>query len=148
MIPYVIISAVLVFITAAVMIGRETRRLDALAPEPVLDLTEAVVWIEARLPGDVRAQITYGDVRDIVDWHITDMAERGVAPTVGPDGKLVIVGAEDSVDVLVMRLMSTGRDVAPAHVKAVLDGELNYLVAIGAIGPAALEAPRTFVNDL
>lgn len=138
MIPYVLIASVLVFITAAVMIGRETRRLDAFTPEPVLDLTEAVVWIERRLPEEVRAQITYSDVRDLVDWHVSDMAGRGVATSVGLDGAVVVVGAEDSVDSLVMRMLESGRDIAPAHVKAVLDGELNYLVAIGALGPEAL----------
>lgn len=137
MIPYAVLAAVLVFITAAVMVGRETRRLDSLTPEPVFDLTEAVVWIEARLPDEVRAQITYGDVRDIVDWHLSDLGMRGVATSFGPDGQPVVVGDEDSVDALVMRMLALGRDLEPAHVKAVLDGELNYLVAIGAIGPAA-----------
>lgn len=137
MIPYAVLAAVLVFVTAAVMVGRETRRLDSLTPEPVFDLTEAVVWIEARLPDSVRALITYGDVRDIVDWHLTDLGTRGVAPSLGPDGQPVIVGDEDSVDALVMRMLAMGRDVDPSHVKAVLDGELNYLVAIGAIGPVA-----------
>ncbi len=137
MIPYAVLAAVLVFITAAVMVGRETRRLDSLTPEPVFDLTEAVVWIEARLPDEVRAQITYGDVRDIVDWHLTDLGARGVATSLGSDGRPVVVGDEDSVDALVMRMLALGRDVDPAHVKAVLDGELNYLVAVGAIGPVA-----------
>ena len=137
MIPYAVLAAVLVFITAAVMVGRETRRLDSLTPEPVFDLTEAVVWIEARLPDEVRAQITYGDVRDIVDWHLSDLGARGVATSLGPDGQSVVVGDEDSVDALVMRMLALGRDIEPAHVKAVLDGELNYLVAIGAIGPEA-----------
>ncbi len=141
MIPYAVLAAVLVFITAAVMVGRETRRLDGLTPEPVFDLTEAVVWIEARLPDAVRAQITYGDVRDIVDWHLTDLGSRGVATSLGPDGLPVVVGDEDSVDALVMRMLALGRDIEPAHVKAVLDGELNYLVAIGAVGPAA--GPKT-----
>ncbi len=140
MIAYALVGAVLVFITAAVMVGRETRRLDQLSPEPVFDLTEAVVWIEQRLPDEVRAQITYADVRDLVDWHLTDLGARGVATTIGPDGTPVIVGAEDSVDALVMRLLASGRDVQPAHVKAVLDGELSYLVAIGAIGPMAPSA--------
>ena len=137
MIPYAVVSAILVFITAAVMIGRETKRLDGFAPEPVFDLTEAVVWIEQRLADEVRAQITYGDVRDLVDWHVSDMAMRGVAPSVGPDGELVVVGAEDSVDALVLRMLESGRDIEPNHVKAVLDGELSYLVAIGALGPQA-----------
>lgn len=137
MIPYAVLAALLVFITAAAMVGRETRRLDSLTPEPVFDLTEAVVWIEARLPDEVRAQVTYGDVRDIVDWHLTDLGARGVATSLGPDGQPVVVGDEDSVDALVMRMLALGRDIEPAHVKAVLDGELNYLVAIGAIGPEA-----------
>lgn len=140
MIPYVLIASVLVFVTAAVMIGRETRRLDAYTPEPVFDLTEAVVWIERRLPDDVRAQLTYGDVRDLVDWHVADMAARGVGSSVASSVGLVVVGAEDSVDSLVLRMLASGRDIAPAHVKAVLDGELNYLVAIGALGPEALAA--------
>jgi hypothetical protein len=139
-IAYALVAAILVFITAAVMVGRETRRLDQLAPEPVFDLTEAVVWIEQRLPDEVRAQITYADVRDLVDWHLTDLGTRGVATTIGPDGTPVIVGAEDSVDALVMRMLAMGRDVEPSHVKAVLDGELNYLVAIGAIGPEAVSS--------
>lgn len=137
MIPYAVVAALLVFITAAAMVGRETRRLDSLTPEPVFDLTEAVVWIEARLPDEVRAQVTYGDVRDIVDWHLTDLGERGVVTSLGPDGQPVVVGDEDSVDALVMRMLALGRDIEPAHVKAVLDGELNYLVAIGAVGPEA-----------
>ena len=137
MIPYAVVAALLVFITAAAMVGRETRRLDSLTPEPVFDLTEAVVWIEARLPDEVRTQVTYGDVRDIVDWHLTDLGERGVVTSLGPDGQPVVVGDEDSVDALVMRMLALGRDIEPAHVKAVLDGELNYLVAIGAVGPEA-----------
>ncbi len=141
MIPYAVVAVVLVFITAAVMVGRETLRLDNLTPEPVFDLTEAVVWIEARLADEVRAQITYGDVRDIVDWHLTDLGIRGVATSLGPDGHHVVVGDEDSVDALVMRMLALGRDIEPAHVKAVLDGELNYLVAIGAIGPTASPNP-------
>ena len=139
MIPYAVVAALLVFVTAAVMVGRETRRLDNLTPEPVFDLTEAVVWIETRLPEEVRAQITYGDVRDIVDWHLSDLGMRGVATSLGPDGQPVVVGDEDSVDALVMRMLALGRDLEPSHVKAVLDGELNYLVAIGAIGPETLK---------
>ena len=43
------VIAVLVFVIAAVAIGRETHRLDAVAPAPTLDLYDAVDWIAMQI---------------------------------------------------------------------------------------------------
>ena len=134
------VIAVLVFVIAAVAIGRETHRLDAVAPAPTLDLYDAVDWIAEQLPAEISAHITYEDVRDIVTWHVEEMQERGVEPTMGADGLLVIVDEERSVESLALRALREGRDVDPRHIRAVLDGELAYFAAIGAIGPLA-DAP-------
>ena len=134
------VIAVLVFVIAAVAIGRETHRLDAVAPAPTLDLYDAVDWIAEQLPVEISAHITYEDVRDIVTWHVEAMQERGVEPTMGADGSLVIVDEERSVESLALRALREGRDVDPRHIRAVLDGELAYFAAIGAIGPLA-DAP-------
>ena len=134
------VIAVLVFVIAAVAIGRETHRLDAVAPAPTLDLYDAVDWIAEQLPAEISAHITYEDVRDIVTWHVEEMQERGVEPRVGADGLLVIVDEERSVESLALRALREGRDVDPRHIRAVLDGELAYFAAIGAIGPLA-DAP-------
>lgn len=139
----VVITAVLVFVIAAVAIGRETHRLDAVPPAPPFELHEAVEWISERLPEDVRAQITYEDVRDLVMWHLDDLERRGVTPTAGPDGSLVILDESDSVDTLTMTAVERGRDIDPAHIRAVLDGELAYLEEIGAIGPLATDNQDT-----
>ena len=129
------VIAVLVFVIAAVAIGRETHSLDAVAPAPTLDQYDAVDWIAEQLPAEISAHITYEDVRDIVTWHVEEMQERGVEPTMGADGSLVIIDEERSVESLALRALREGRDVDPRHIRAVLDGELAYFAAIGAIGP-------------
>ena len=134
------VIAVLVFVIAAVAIGRETHRLDAVAPAPTLDLYDAVDWIAEQLPAEISAHITYEDVRDIITWHVEEMQERGVEPTMGADGSLVIVDEERSVESLALRSLREGRDVDPRHIRAILDAELAYFAAIGAIGPLA-DAP-------
>lgn len=136
-----VVTAVLVFVIAAVAIGRETHRLDAVAPAPPFELHEAVEWISERLPEEVRAQITYEDVRDLVEWHLGDLEARGVTPSAGPNGSLVILDESGSVDTLTMMAVERGRDIDPAHIRAVLDGELAYLESIGAVGPLALNTP-------
>jgi hypothetical protein len=135
-----VVTALLVFVIAAVTVGREAHRLDAVAPAPTLDLFDAVDWIAEQLPAEISAEITYEDVRDIVTWHLDEMQQRGVEPTMGADGALVIVDEERSVEALALRAVQEGRQVDARHIRAVLDGELAYFEAIGAIGPLA-EAP-------
>ena len=65
-----VVTAFVVFAMAAVTIGRETHRLDAVSPAPALELVDAVDWIAERLPESVSARITYEDVRDLVTWHL------------------------------------------------------------------------------
>ena len=136
-----LVVVLLVFSIAAFAIGRETHRLDAVAPAPTFDLYEAIEWIADRLPPEISAQVTYEDVRDLVTWHLEDLQERGVEPGAGPDGSLVIVDDAARADAVALRAMQDGRDIAPEHIAAVLAGELAYLEAIGAIGPLADPPP-------
>jgi hypothetical protein len=138
----VVAVVVLVFVIAAFAIGRETHRLDAMPPAPSFELVYAVDWIAERLPEEVSAQITYEDVRDIVDWHLQELAEHGVEQTAGAaSGEVVVVDGRAAVDAVMYRALAAGREFTPAQVKAVLDGELAYLEAIGAVGPEADAAP-------
>ena len=125
---------VLVFAIAAVTIGRETHRLDSDAPAPSFELIDAVDWISERLPSSVSGQISYADVRDIVTWHLDLMARSGMAQK---SEELLIVDDESAVDAVILRAAEEGRAFDPTHIRAVLDGELGYLEAIGAVGPLA-----------
>jgi hypothetical protein len=130
-----VVTAFLVFAIAAVTIGRETHRLDAITPAPALELVDAVDWISERLPEEVSAQISYDDVRALVSWHLEMLETDGVMQTA--DSELVIVEDHGTIAALVDRALDSGREFDATQVRAVLDGELAYLRAIGAVGPLA-----------
>jgi hypothetical protein len=129
----------LVFAIAAAVIGREARRLDAVPPRPVFDMDEAVEWVSEHLPFEVSAVLSHADVRRIIDWNLEYFRTKGVSGNgSGPvtDGPVVVGGAE-TVDYVLARAVSEGVDYTAPQVHAVLDAQMSYLEAIGAIGPEA-----------
>jgi hypothetical protein len=138
-IVFAFVAVAIVFGIAAVVIGREARRLDAVPPNPVFDLDEAVAWVAEHLPFEVSAVLTYDDVRRIIDWNLEYFRSKGVSgngsgPHVaGP----VIVGGAETVDYVLVKAQTYGEDYTAAQVHAVLDAQMTYLEAIGAIGPEA-----------
>jgi len=134
---YAAVAVVVIFAIAAVVIGREARRLDAVAPNPVFDLDEAVEWIAEHLPFEVSAVLSHDDVRRIIDWNLEFFRLKGVsgnghaASTEGP----VVVGGAETVDYVLARAKAIGADYTAVQVHAVLDAQMTYLEAIGAIGP-------------
>ncbi|MFM8531817.1 MAG: hypothetical protein ACKOD2_19500, partial [Ilumatobacteraceae bacterium] len=55
---FVAAAAVLVFLIAALTIGREARRLDALAPRAVYEIEEAVDFVAGVLPEVTQGRLT------------------------------------------------------------------------------------------
>lgn len=129
------LTAVLVFVIAAVTIGRETHRLDSLAPAPAFELVDAVSWISERLPPEVSAEVSYADVRDLVSWHLATLDVAAEARNGRGQDELVIVEDDDATETLIALAKADGRSFTQDQVKAVLDGEIAYLRAIGAVGP-------------
>jgi len=130
----------IVFAIAAVLIGREARRLDAVPPRPVFEMDEAVEWVADHLPFEVSAVLSHDDVRQIIDWNLEYFRSKGVSgnghspePTDGP----VVVGGAETVAYVLMRAEALGSPYSAEQVHAVLDAQLLYLEAIGAIGPEA-----------
>jgi len=127
----------IVFVIAAVVIGRESKRLGNVAPRPVFDFEEAVEWVCRHVSDDVAAELTPDDVRQIINWHLEYFRLKGVssnghgAHSEGP----VVVGGAETVDFVLMKAQSAGSEYTPAQVHAVLDAQMTYLEAIGAIGP-------------
>ena len=136
---YGFIAVAIVFAIAAVVVGREARRLDAVPPRPTFELEEAVEWVANNLPFDVRATLSHDDVRRIIDWNLEYFRMKGVsgnghsATAEGP----VVVGGAETVDYVLARAESLGAEYTPPQVHAVLDAQMSYLEAIGAIGPEA-----------
>jgi hypothetical protein len=140
----VIAVAVVAFVIAAVVIGREARRLDALPRRPVFDLDEAVEFVANRLSFEVAAELSHDDVRQLLRWHVEYFRSRGVtANGDGAPAPTVVVGGSETVDYLLGRAGAAGLDVTPPQVHEVLEAQYTYLRAIGAIGPPQPpEAPQ------
>jgi hypothetical protein len=136
---FLVLALALVFAVAAVVIGREARRLDAVPPRPVFDLEEATEWVANHLPFDVSAVLSYDDVRRIIDWNLEFFRMKGVSgnghhvPSEGP----VVVGGAETVEYVLRRAAALGEPYTAPQVHAVLDAQMTYLEAIGAIGPQA-----------
>ena len=136
---YAFVAVGIVFAIAAAVIGRESRRLDAVPPRAVFDIDEAVVWVADHLPYDVSAVLSHADVRQIIDWNLEFFRTKGVSGnghTAHVEGPVVVGGAE-TVDFVLIKAKRAGTDFTSAQVHAVLDAQMTYLEAIGAIGPEA-----------
>ncbi len=136
---YGFLAVAVVFAIAAVVVGREARRLDAVPPRPTFDLEEAVEWVANNLPFEVSAVLSHDDVRRIIDWNLEYFRSKGVSgngASAHSDGPVVVGGAE-TVDYVLARARSSGSPYTPAQVHAVLDAQMTYLEAIGAVGPEA-----------
>ncbi len=128
-----------VFAIAAVVIGREARRLDAVPPRPVFDLVAAVEYVADHLPFEVSAELSHDDVRRIIDWNLEYFRSKGASGnghTAHVEGPVVVGGAE-TVDYVLQRCEAYGSPYTSAQIHAVLDAQMGYLEVIGAIGPEA-----------
>lgn len=134
-----VLVILLVMAVAAGAIGREARRLDALPPRAVFDLEEAVLWVADHLPDDVTAQLSYDEVRQILDHSLDHLRGLGLAgrTTGEPVEGEVVVDEADAVAAVVERTSQAGMDVSPYQVQAVLAVQMAYLQAISAVGPPA-----------
>jgi len=135
---FAVLALVIIFVIAAVAIGRETGRLDAQPPRPVFDMDEAVEWIGDRLPFEVGAELSHDDVRTILGfslehYRMTTLRSNGHGSE--PRDDEVVVGEAETLAYVLERCRETGRSWDTVHVRAVLDAQMAYLDAIGALGP-------------
>jgi hypothetical protein len=138
-VAYILVALALTFAIAAAVVGREARRLDAEPPRPVFDPDEAVEWVANHLPFEIGAELSHDDVRRIVAWNLEFFRSKGLSgngSSLQMETPLVIGGAE-TVAFVLQRAAAAGAAYRPDHVHAVLEAQMSYLEAIGAIGPEA-----------
>ena len=136
---WVLVAVAVVLLIAAVVVGRETERLSGAPPRPVFDLDEAVTWVARHLPFEVSAVLSHDDVRQILRWNLDYFRSKGVtgngSSASGPATD-VVVGGGETVDNVLARARSAGLEYTAPQVHAVLDAQMAYFEAIGALGPA------------
>ena len=106
---FLVLAAVLVFVVAAVTVGREAFRLGHQPPPTIVDVDEAVHFVADDLPDEAQGRLTYDEVRTLVAAQLDLMRTRGVlAPpgeelTVRTNGEAeppVVIADDDAVATL------------------------------------------------
>jgi hypothetical protein len=137
-----VVAVVLVVVIALVAVGREAFTLSAQPKQAHFDLEEAVEFVADRLPDEVTAVLTYDDVRSILRWHLEYMRDRGVpARRDQLEGGPVVVEDDEGIAWVLGKADEVGLEVTDAEVAIVLQTELVYFEAIGAIGGEVPEPP-------
>jgi hypothetical protein len=132
-----------VFVIAAVSIGREARRLDAVAPRAVYMLDDAVAFVAAQLPVESQARLTFDEVQQLLVAHMRWLHAKGLQPRdvidrqQDIDDELVV--SEDTITAWLLgeaeRLQIELLDDVDAV--RVVQAHLAYFEEIGAVGPRA-----------
>ena len=124
---------------AAFIVAREATRIARHPPPALFDPDAAYEWVLVHLPDAVAVTLTPEDVRRILDFQVEFFKRKGVSgngSTEYPSATVVIGGAE-TVAYIIERAAATGEAYLPEQVYAVLDTQVAYLRAIGAVGPQA-----------
>ncbi len=136
------VAAVVVFAIAAAAIGREARRLDAVAPRATYVLDEAVDYVADHLPPESQARLTHAEVRQLLQLHMAQLRRYGLQPPVAVDQVQgiddVVVEETDAAGYLIGQVDAAGMDVTDVDVVNVVDAHLAYFDYIGAVGPPAV----------
>ena len=136
-----IIAALLVFAIAAVIVGREARRLDSVAPRAVYELEQATQFVADNLPSETQARLTFAELRKLLVFHMRWLHDKGLQPAGVVDRRQDIV---DEVVIDEQTLTAYLLDAAEKNNIEILDdvdavyvvkAHLKYFDAIGAIGP-------------
>lgn len=137
----IVIATVLVFTIAAVIVGREARRLDSVAPRAVYELEQATKFVADHLPASTQARVTYEELRKLLVFHMRWLHDHGLQPEGVVDlrqdiGQELVIN-EDTVAAYLLGAAEKSRieildDVDVIHV---VQSHLDYFKAIGAIGP-------------
>jgi hypothetical protein len=141
----VVVLAIAVLAIAVGTVGREARRLDAIAPRSVYVLEEAVEFVADSLPELSQTQLTHDEVRGLLLAHMRWLHAKGLQPDGVTDrpqdltDEPVVIEDTTAVGYLLGVADRAELEVDDVDVAHVVDGHLAYFAAIGAIGPEAAD---------
>lgn len=147
---WIALAVVATFLIAAVSVGVVSGSLAQRPRRSVYDLEEAVGFVADRLPDEMTARIAFDDVRAVLLFHCDYLALKGVASDRTADdigAALVVVPDDEPTAYVLGRVEEEEVELSDADVVTILDVELEYYRAIGAIGPR-LDGPGDPDADL
>lgn len=142
-IVFAVVAAVAVFVVAAVAVGREAHRLDAVAPRVVYMPDEAIDFVCDRLPEESQARLTPEEVEQLLLFHMQWLHTQGLQPDDVVDqpqsiDEPVVITEDTLVAYLIGEAERNDIDLLDdVDAVNVVDAHLAYFEAIGAVGPRA-----------
>lgn len=142
---YIVIAAVLVFLLAAVVVGREAHRLDAVAPRSVYIAEEALQFVADHLPAESQARLTLAELEQLLLAHMRWLHSKGLQPSDVIDRRqdiaVPVVITDNTVTAYLLgEAEREGVEIIDdVDVVNVVDAHLAYFDAIGAVGPRATD---------
>jgi len=140
---FVVIAALAVFVIAAVVIGREAHRLDAVAPRVVYRLDEAVDYVAEHVPPATQARLTPSEVEQLLIFHLRWLHAKGLQPIDVVDRRQdlfepTVIDEDTLTAYLIGESERTELELLDdVDAVEVVEAHLAYLDAIGAVGPPA-----------
>lgn len=140
----------MVFVVAAVTVGRESFRLGHQPPPTILDLDEAVAYVGDHISDDAQGRLTYDEVRILIEAELEHLRAKGIFGRPGEEPELgavtvdgaeaelpVVVADDDAVAVVLGEASESGLAVEDIDAFEVVTALHQYLGEIGAVGPPA-----------
>ena len=140
---FILLAALLTFVIAAVVVGREARRLDSVAPRSVYIVDEAVEFVAEYLPQESQARLRPDELEQLLTFHMRWLHAKGLQPSNVIDrrqdiGSPLVVEEQTLVAYLLGESDRNGIEIIDdVDVVNVVDAHLAYFGAIGAVGPPA-----------
>ena len=140
---YIVAAAVSVFLIAALTIGREARRLDAMAPRAVYQLEQAADFVAMSLPESTQARLTMEELEKLLVLHMNWLHSKGLLPSKAVDQRQdistpIVVTEESLIAYLLGESDKAGIQIMDdVDLVNVTEAHLAYFNAIGAVGPVA-----------
>jgi len=142
---FVLLAAAFTFVLAAVVVGREAHRLDALSPRVVYIEDQALSFVADHLPADTQSRLTLDELRQLLTYHLRWLNEKGLQPDEVIDRRqdideFVVVEGDSLTAYLLGEAERNGVVILDdIDVVRVVDAHQEYFDAIGAVGPLAGE---------
>jgi hypothetical protein len=139
----IVLAGVCTFVIAAVVVGREARRLDSVAPRSVYVVDEAVEFVAEYLPPETQARLTPDELEQLLTFHMRWLHAKGLQPANVIDRRQdistpIVVTEDTLVGFLIGESERNGIEILDdVDVVRVVDAHLAYFEAIGAVGPPA-----------
>ena len=134
---FAVVAALIVFAIAAVVVGREAHRLDAVAPRVVYNLDEAVEFVGDRVPEATQARLTPDELEQLLSFHLRWLHAKGLQPRYVIDRRQdidtpTVIDEDSLIGFILGEAEREGVDVVDdVDVVAVVDAHLAYFEAIG-----------------